>query len=81
MISSVLLNFIKLFKNEGIELSFTEQALREVAKVSMEKKTGARSLNSSLELLLADIQFEHLGSESDVKEIKITKKMVTDKLR
>lgn len=72
---SILNNFIKLFESEGKHLHFTEGALEEIAEVSIKKGTGARSLNSSLELLLQDLQFEHLGSDS-AASIKITKDFV-----
>jgi ATP-dependent Clp protease ATP-binding subunit ClpX len=47
-----------LFSMDGAELSFTEDALRAVAKRAVERKTGARALRSILEDVMLEIMFE-----------------------
>ena len=48
----------RLFDMEGVELDFREDALREVAKRAMERKTGARGLRSILENVLLDTMYQ-----------------------
>jgi ATP-dependent Clp protease ATP-binding subunit ClpX len=48
----------RLFEMEGVELDFREDALREVAKRAMERKTGARGLRSILENVLLDTMYQ-----------------------
>ncbi|MCC1496391.1 ATP-dependent Clp protease ATP-binding subunit ClpX [Alcanivorax sp. 1008] len=48
----------RLFEMEAVELDFREDALREVAKRAMERKTGARGLRSILENVLLDTMYQ-----------------------
>jgi ATP-dependent Clp protease ATP-binding subunit ClpX len=43
---------------EGIELEFTEGALREIAKEAIKRKTGARGLRAIVEKIMTDIMYE-----------------------
>ncbi len=56
---------------EGKKLSFTPEALDEVAKKAIERKTGARGLRSILETMLLDTMFE-LPGLTDVDEVVVT---------
>jgi ATP-dependent Clp protease ATP-binding subunit ClpX len=47
-----------LFEMEGVNLHFTEDALREVAKKAAERKTGARALRAILEEVMLDLMFD-----------------------
>lgn len=47
----------KLFAMEGVELNFAEDALREVARSAMSRKSGARGLRSVLENAMLDIMY------------------------
>jgi ATP-dependent Clp protease ATP-binding subunit ClpX len=60
---------------DGIELEFEADALKEIAKITTEKKTGARGLRSIIEGILQDIMFE-APSTSDVKTVTITTETV-----
>src|SRR5690554_6642098 len=60
----------RLFEMEGVELDFREDALREVAKRAMERKTGARGLRSILENVLLDIMYQ-VPSMKDVAKVVI----------
>ena len=66
----------KLLAMEGVTLTFTDPALRELARIAGEKKTGARGLRSMLEHLMLDVMYEAPQHDS-VKEIRITKTMIT----
>jgi len=50
--------FAKLFKMEGVELEFREEALRLISKKALERKTGARGLRSIIEHALLEIMFD-----------------------
>ena len=43
---------------DGAELTFTEEALRAIAKKAIVRKTGARALRSILEMVMLEIMFE-----------------------
>jgi ATP-dependent Clp protease ATP-binding subunit ClpX len=73
--NALVKQYQKLFELEGVSLEFTRNALRMIAKKSLEKKLGARGLKSIIEDMMLDIMF-HLPSSKKGKAIKITKKMV-----
>lgn len=73
--NALIRQYQKLFKLEGVSLEFTKEALRAIAKKSLEKKLGARGLKSIIEDLMLDIMF-HLPSSKKEETIKINKKMV-----
>jgi len=65
----------KLFTMEGIRLTFTRDALREVVKIAHLKKTGARGLRTVLEASLIPVMFE-VPSRDDIKEIMINREVI-----
>jgi len=67
--------YAKLMAMEGIELEFTEDAVRELAAQAMKKGTGARALRSLLEKLMLDVMFDSPSSD-DIAGIKITRPVV-----
>jgi len=60
----------RLFEMEGARLSFTEDALRAVAKRAIQRKTGARGLRSIMESILLNTMFELPGLET-VEEVLV----------
>jgi ATP-dependent Clp protease ATP-binding subunit ClpX len=73
--NALLRQYAKLMAMEGIELEFTEDAVRELAAQAMKKGTGARALRSLLEKLMLDVMFESPSSD-DIAGIKITRPVV-----
>jgi ATP-dependent Clp protease ATP-binding subunit ClpX len=67
--------YARLFELEGVKLSFTEDALSEIAKRAIERKTGARGLRSILEGILLDTMFELPGIDT-VEEVSIDGEVV-----
>ena len=65
----------KLFKLDGIELEFDDDALSAIAEKSMRLKTGARGLRAVLERLMLDCMYE-APSRGDVERVRITKQSV-----
>jgi len=59
-----------MFALDGVELEFTEDAYSEIAKLAMERKTGARGLRAILEGVLSELMF-NIPSRSDVKKVVI----------
>lgn len=60
----------RLFEMEGAKLSFTEDALRAVAKRAIQRKTGARGLRSIMESILLNTMFELPGLDT-VEEVVV----------
>jgi ATP-dependent Clp protease ATP-binding subunit ClpX len=67
--------YAKLFDLEGAKLTFTEDALKEIAKKAIARKTGARGLRAIMESLLLDLMYD-LPQEKDVTEVTISDKVV-----
>lgn len=56
--NSIIKQYKELMKMEGIELEFSQEALREIAKEAMQRKTGARGLRAIVEHIMTDIMYE-----------------------
>ena len=65
-----------LFEMEGAELEFRDDALVEVAKKSMQRKTGARGLRSILEQVLLNTMYE-LPAKDNVSKVVVNKEVIT----
>ncbi|MCI6998060.1 MAG: ATP-dependent Clp protease ATP-binding subunit ClpX [Eubacterium sp.] len=74
--NSLVKQYQTLMAMDGVELEFEEDALREVAKVAMERKTGARGLRSVIEKTMIDVMYES-PSDQTIQKCLITKKAVT----
>lgn len=55
--NAIIKQYQKLFAYEGVELEFTDEALRAIAHKAMESKTGARGLRSMVESAMLDIMY------------------------
>ena len=65
----------KLFKFDGIELEFEDDAFRAIAHLAIERNTGARGLRAIIEGILLKPMYD-LPSEEGVKKVVITAKYV-----
>ena len=70
--------YAKLMEMDGVDLSFTDGALRAIAHQAIERKSGARGLRAIVEGLLMDAMFD-LPSREDVKQCVITEKCALGK--
>ncbi len=70
--NAITKQFKKLFAIDGVELEFEKDALREVAKMAIDNKTGARGLRSIIESSMMDIMYD-LPSREDVLRCVVTK--------
>jgi ATP-dependent Clp protease ATP-binding subunit ClpX len=68
--NSLVKQFKKLFEMESVDLDFSDDALKEIAKKAIEMKTGARGLRSILENVLLDSMYQ-VPSESDLEKIVV----------
>jgi ATP-dependent Clp protease ATP-binding subunit ClpX len=75
---AIIKQYKVLFELENVKLKFTDGALRAVAKLSVDRKSGARGLRSILENTMLDIMYE-LPSRNDVRECVITEDVVMKK--
>ncbi len=73
--NAIIKQFQKLFEMEGVRLEFTKEALRAIARKSMEKKLGARGLRSIIEDLMLEAMF-HLPPKKRPVTLRVTKRMV-----
>ena len=65
----------RLFEMDGVELVFEDDALIEIAKKAIERKTGARGLRAICEEVMLDIMYD-IPSRTDVKRCTITKDVI-----
>ncbi len=69
--NSVIKQYQELFKMDGVELVFEQEALAAIADKTIERNTGARGLRSIIESILTDIMF-NIPSDKTVTKVTIT---------
>ena len=69
--NAIVKQYRRMFRLEGCELEFEPEALREIAKLALARKTGARGLRSICEDLLQQTMFD-LPSEENVAKVIVT---------
>jgi len=74
--NSLIKQYKELFKFEGVRLIFKDDAIKEIAKKAINKKTGARGLRSILEVVLLSTMYE-LPSQANIVEVIIEKSAIT----
>ncbi|MGL4204832.1 MAG: ATP-dependent protease ATP-binding subunit ClpX [Aeromonadaceae bacterium] len=67
--------FQALFKLEGVDLEFRDEALQAIAAKAMERKTGARGLRSIVEGVLLDTMYD-LPSQQEVAKVVIDESVI-----
>ena len=73
--NALVRQYSKLLSFDSVELEFTEDALRTIAKQALERKSGARGLRAIIEGVMTDTMYE-LPSMENVKKCVITKEAV-----
>ncbi|HIV56070.1 MAG TPA: ATP-dependent Clp protease ATP-binding subunit ClpX [Candidatus Anaerobiospirillum stercoravium] len=73
--NAVIKQYQTIFKLEGVELEFTQEALEAIADTSIARHTGARGLRSVVENLLLNTMYD-LPSVSDVKKVIVNEDTV-----
>ncbi|MBE6806400.1 MAG: ATP-dependent Clp protease ATP-binding subunit ClpX [Ruminococcaceae bacterium] len=78
--NAVLKQYTQLFELDGVELSFTDDALRAVAAETLKRETGARGLRAVMEGVLSQLMFD-VPSDPTVEKVLITAACVTDGIK
>jgi len=78
--NALVKQYQRLFEMEGTTLRFEDDAVAAIAKLALERKTGARGLRSIIESVLLDIMYE-LPSEKDVVAVIISKDVIEGKCK
>ena len=73
--NAILKQYAKLFEYEGVKVTFTDDAAREIAREALQRKVGARGLRMILEELMLDLMYYVPGNKK-IKELSITSEMV-----
>ncbi len=73
--NALVRQYTKLMRMDGVELEFTDEALRAIAQQAIERKSGARGLRAIIEGILLDIMFER-PVRDDVKKCIVTEETV-----
>ncbi|MEN8149368.1 MAG: ATP-dependent Clp protease ATP-binding subunit ClpX [Planctomycetota bacterium] len=73
--NAILRQFAKIFELEDAELTWTDEALLEVARMALSKETGVRAVRAILENVLLDILYE-LPEEGSRKEFELTPEVI-----
>jgi len=75
---AIVKQYTKAFELENVKLRFTDSALRAVAKLAADRKSGARGLRAILENTMLDIMYD-IPSRQDVRECVINEDVVLNK--
>ncbi|OPY71112.1 MAG: ATP-dependent Clp protease ATP-binding subunit ClpX [Syntrophorhabdaceae bacterium PtaU1.Bin034] len=75
--NAIVKQYKKLFELENVKLTFTEGAVRGIAREAMKKKTGARGLRSIMEKVMLDVMYE-LPSIANVKECVVSEEVIVN---
>ena len=73
--NAIVKQYEKLFELDGIKLTFTDEALKTIAKKSFERKTGARGLRAIMEQTVLDVMYE-TPSDETIEECIINEDVV-----
>jgi ATP-dependent Clp protease ATP-binding subunit ClpX len=76
--NALVKQYQKLFDMEDVELEFTPGALRAIAKLALERKTGARGMRAILESTMLHIMYD-IPSQANIRKILITEETVTSR--
>ncbi len=73
--NSLVKQYEKLFSMDGVKLTFADGSLEEIAKLALERNTGARGLRAIMEGLMMDIMYD-IPSRADIDTVVITAETV-----
>jgi ATP-dependent Clp protease ATP-binding subunit ClpX len=77
--NALVKQYQKMLNLDDVELEFEDDALVEIAKKAIERKTGARGLRSIIEGIMLDVMFD-LPSREDIVKCIITKETVENNM-
>lgn len=77
--NAIVRQYQKLLAMDGVKLTFEPRALKELARIALARKTGARGLRAEMERLMTDVMYEAPGNPR-MKSVTITPKMIHERL-
>ena len=77
--NALVKQYQKLFAMDNVDLEFEESAIKEIASLAQERKTGARGLRAILEEVMLNVMYE-IPSRDDVDKCIITEESVKEKV-
>merc|ERR1711965_821514 len=77
--NALVKQYKKLFELDEVDIEFEEDALKAVAKMAIDRKTGARGLRSILENTMLEVMYE-IPSREDIKKCIVTKETIEKKI-
>ena len=78
--NAITKQFELLFKMDNVELEIKSEALNEIAKLALKRKTGARGIRSIMENLLVDTMFI-TPDQKNLDKVIINKDVVKNKIK
>ena len=73
--NALVKQYKKLFELDGVKLTFTDEAIHAIAKLAVERKTGARGLRAIMEDAVMDIMYE-TPSDDTIEECIVNEDVV-----
>jgi ATP-dependent Clp protease ATP-binding subunit ClpX len=73
--NAIVKQYARLFEMDGVELTFTKDALQEMAKKAIRRNTGARGLRAIMENSIMDLMYE-VPSDDNIVSVEVTKEVI-----
>ncbi|KRL82940.1 ATP-dependent Clp protease ATP-binding subunit ClpX [Lactobacillus ultunensis] len=74
--NALVKQYKKLLSLDGVDLKFTDGALKAIADLAIQRNMGARGLRTIIENSIMDIMYE-TPSEEDIEAVEVTKDVIT----
>lgn len=75
--NALVKQYQKLFEMDNVDLVFEDEALEEVAKLALERKTGARGLRAILEDVMLNVMYD-IPSREDIDKCVVSKETIAE---
>lgn len=73
--NAITKQYQRLFGFDGVDLKFTEDALRAIARQAIQRKTGARGLRAVIESAMLEVMFD-IPSKGNIKEVLVDDQVI-----
>ena len=77
--NALVKQYLKIFKSEGVTLTFTDEAMDYIVDKAMEFKLGARGLRSICEAIMTDAMFD-IPSDKTITEFEVNREYCEEKI-
>ncbi len=76
--NALVKQYQRLFEIEEVKLKFTDESLKAIASLALQRKLGARGLRAILEEIMLELMYE-VPSQPDIKEVVISEDTIINK--